>query len=177
MIVRRRSAFRWGYRLGAGLAYFTDPVLGAERRNEVLGRLDALVGTTRVGPMIAWLQELNEGRIGPLPSRRSDGRDTTGSPGQDTGEVVYEGFIDEEMVVEEDRARRFDESDGARSMMEGPEPDAEPGDDLPGGNRHEADDVPGAVLLDPPEEGDGNPSAREQADDQLVVVEHQHVHR
>lgn len=71
MIIKRRTTMRWGYRLGAGVAYFTDPELGAARRHETLLRLDALIGSTPAGPMIAWLAELNEGRLGPPPSREA----------------------------------------------------------------------------------------------------------
>lgn len=70
-MIRRRTTMRWGYRLGTSLAYFTDPDLGEQRRHEVLARLESIGGRSRFGPMIAWLQELNQGRIGPPPSRGS----------------------------------------------------------------------------------------------------------
>lgn len=69
MIVRRRTMMRWGYRLGSGVGYFTDPDMGAVRRSEMLSRLESVGGRTRVGPMISWLRELNDGRIGPPPGR------------------------------------------------------------------------------------------------------------
>lgn len=61
MIVKRRTALKWGFRAGLAVAYLGDGTRGYDRRRELIDVLDSTVGRTPAGPVVGWLHAWNEG--------------------------------------------------------------------------------------------------------------------
>ncbi|GGI03845.1 hypothetical protein [Egicoccus halophilus] len=110
MMFRRTTTLKWGFRLGLAAAYLNDEEHGVERRAELLQALQALTASTRVGPLVQWLQNLNEGDLTALTEGLANGQANGQAAGQADREAS-DGGEDGEGSEQDDA--RADASEGA----------------------------------------------------------------
>jgi len=109
MIVKRRTALKWGFRAGLAVAYLGDGTRGYDRRRELIDVLDSTVGRTPAGPMVGWLQAWNEGEGLPFGLAGLGGLLGHGEAGDEEfdEEVPVDEYDEDELLEDEEP---FDEA-------------------------------------------------------------------